>query len=159
MTHLGEVRLDGLTEADEALGAFQNLNYLRLNFRVGTIRRFKIQLFAYTQTLSPHQGLPSQSIAAAEQEKLYMAPCRFVSIDAGWYDTGLIQNKQIPRIQVIAYLPEDAVFQGPSQAIQNKQTGGITRLQGSLGDGGFREMVVEIRGLHKEGNEGFSTRY
>jgi hypothetical protein len=77
---------------------------------------------AYAQTFTANQGLPGQSIAAA-QEEYFHAPARlFAGVHPCRDHTCLIQHEQIPRAQVVSHITKDAMFQFTSVTMKHKQT-------------------------------------
>lgn len=113
---------------------------------------------AYAQAFTTDQGFPCQRIAAAEQEKFHFAARFFPGKDARRDDARLIQNQQIPCLEIGLDVSEGLMFQFPGLTMQHKQTRRIARLDGSLRDGRFGEMVVEVGGfqdlfLQKTGND------
>jgi hypothetical protein len=107
------------------------------------------QFPTYTQTLPTHQRLPGQLIEAAEEEQLHATACFLAGIDPRRDDACLVQNQQIPRLQIITNIAKDPVLYFARLTMQDQEARGIARLDRSLRDGGFGQGVVEVGGSHE----------
>ena len=128
-------------EADQALA----VGLLRLDGG-GELALPENHLSAGAQLLAgADQTLPKALPLVGEQQHLTHAAGGPVADEAGGQHPGVVQHQTVPRAEELGQLIEVMVLGGPSVLVQGQQPGGVSTLQGGLGDELLGQVKVKIR--------------
>ena len=132
-------------EAHQTVAVWQLLRDFRFQLPIaeGDLRA-GTQLLAGTNKALPHVISPVD-----EQQYLAGAAARYaVAQQTSRQHTGVVEDQAVAGAQIRRQVEEMPVLRGTGVLIQHQQPGGVTPLDGRLGDKRRRQVKIKIVGLH-----------
>ena len=105
-----------------------------------------------------HQDVPETGVCVefAEQEDLDFSAGLFLSsVQTGWEYLGIVEDHDIPFVEIAQDIFEDLVFDFTRFTVDDHHTGMVSVFSGVLRDKFFWELKIKLRELGSHQHEGF----